>query len=63
MDQKYLKVKRVSANGDGQLVFGDTIKVRPFVSRYFEVRSGRFFVMCVVLLVMTTGSSQLASIL
>ncbi|CAM9140061.1 unnamed protein product [Laminaria digitata] len=27
MDQKYLKVKRVSANDDGQLVFGDTIKV------------------------------------
>lgn len=27
LDQKYLKVKRVAARGNGQLVFGDTIKV------------------------------------
>eukprot|EP00752_Nemacystus_decipiens_P017496 g15685.t1 len=27
LDQKYLKVKRVAAGGNGQLVFGDTIKV------------------------------------
>lgn len=27
LDQKYLKVKRISASGDGQLVFGDTVKV------------------------------------
>lgn len=32
MDQKYLKLKRVSANGDGQLVFGDTIKVSLYIS-------------------------------
>lgn len=30
LEEKFLKVKRVIASGDGQLVFGDTIKVRLF---------------------------------
>lgn len=40
LDQKYLKVKRVAAGGNGQLVFGDTIKVGDFNARSRVNRSG-----------------------
>lgn len=37
LDQKYLKVKRVAAGGNSQLVFGDTIKVGAVFNAHHEV--------------------------